>query len=288
MIKLSVGKISVYVDVERGIEIARILENAFTNGVKIFADTRNLIEHQIPEDVKPLSREHVLFLFYIAPLDYLMKSELLYTRAKMMFKNRPELFDPSYVSSTFNETNLHELANLLRKYLGVRFPSEAAKRWYKNSVILLQLYQGDPRNIFKGSRNAKEIFKKITQFRGLGGKTGGMIFRCMIDLGLAEVENINDVLPPVDIHDVKIAFYTKIVYSEEYSERNARKFTRVIQNVWSCICREGGLNWLTVDRALWLLGSNGCAKRKCNNCPINNFCTMRERGILEEYFKEQS
>jgi endonuclease III len=286
MIKFNVGKISVYVDVERGIKIARILEDAFTNGVKIFSNIRNLIEHQIPEGVKPLSREHALFLFYIAPLDYLMRSELLYTRAKIMFKKKPELFDPSYVSNTFNETNLQELANPLRKYLGIRFPSEAAKRWYKNSIILLQLYQGDPRNIFKGSRDAKEIFKRITQFRGLGRKTGSMLLRCMIDLGLAKLENINDVLPPVDIHDVRIAFYTKIAHSEEYSEENAQKFTRVIQNVWSYICKEGNLNWLKVDRALWLLGSNGCAKKKCNNCPINNFCTMQEKETLEEYLKK--
>jgi endonuclease III len=266
------GKTCVYVDVKRGIKIARILENAFMSQIGIFSNTQNLVEYQIPEGVEPLSKQHALFLFYIIPLDYLTKSELLYTKARLMFKNNPKLFDPLYISTKFNEDNLEELADLLRRYLSTRFPFEAAKRWYRNSIILLQLYEGDPRNIFKGSRDAKEIFKRISQFRGLGKKTGGLLLRCMVDLGF-RVENINDIPPPVDIHDIKIAFSTKIAYSEHYSEKNARKFARVIQSVWSYICKKGNLNWPRVDRALWLLGSIGCSKKKCNICPISNFCT---------------
>jgi endonuclease III len=283
-IKFSKGNLSVYVNVERGIEIARVLEESFTNGVKIFSNTQNLIENQVPEGVRLLSKEHILFLFYIAPLDYLMKSELLYNRAKIMFKERPELFDPSYIANTFNEAKLQELANILQKYLGVRFPFEAANRWYKNSLLLLQSYEGDPRNIFKGITNARNLFERISKFRGLGRKTGSMLLRCLIDLGIAKVDDINDILPPVDIHDVRIAFRTKIAYSKEYSEGNARKFTRIIQDVWSYVCKKGNLNWLKVDRALWLLGSNGCAKKNCKNCPINNFCIIGSES-LKEYVK---
>lgn len=286
MIDFNAGKISISVDLERGLKIARILEDAFTNTDKIFSDTRNLIENQIPEGIKPLSREHALFLFYIVPLDYLMRSELLYARAKIMFKKERMCFDPWYIINTFDQTNLQELASLLQKYLGIRFPSEAAYRWYKNSISLLELYDGDPREIFRGSGNAKEILRKITQFRGFGRKTGTMLLRGAIDLGFVELKDIDDVLPPVDIHDIRIAFNTKIAHSSEYSEENARKFTRVIQNVWSYLCKEGHLDWLKVDRALWLLGSNGCAKGNCSICPINDFCSVRKQKILEKHPKK--
>ena len=132
---------------------------------------------------------------------------------------------------------------------------------------------------FFSKKSTRSNVEAITAFRGYGPKIGGMLLRAIVGLGFSDPEGLEDVLVPVDIHDSRISFYTKIVTVDEIQELKSvdyYSYVRQIQAVLRDTCKTLGLPWLDIDRALWLIGSRGCAKQHCTPCPINEFCLMRD------------
>ena len=166
--------------------------------------------------------------------------------------------------------------------LSTRFPKETAKRWYDNSDRSLKEYEGDPRKIFTTCSDARIVFKRIRSFRGFGPKIGGLLLRTFLGCKFAKLEYVNEVLVPVDVHDSRIAFYTgaaKLANTNEQIE-DYHEYTRQIQHLWSRACNFAGLDWLQVDRALWLLGSRGCVNHRCAECRLSDLC-WRGQALLE-------
>lgn len=261
-------------DIERAEFVVRQLLREFEDNHGIFEDTSDLLEFQIPDGVQPTSLEHARFLFYLIAQDYGTKSARLYAKAKSLYDSNPELFDPTYVVAKYGSADDPRLAEDTGVPLSTRFPKETAKRWYVNSEKLLQEYEGDPRKIFATSEDARIVFKRIRSFRGFGPKIGGLLLRTFLGCKFATLEHVDEVLVPVDIHDSRIAFYTgaaKIVNNDEQVQ-DYYKYALQIQHLWSQACNSAHLDWLQVDRALWLLGSRGCVKLRCAECPLANMC----------------
>jgi len=211
----------------------------------IFANRFN-VEDWVPTDLCPKGK--ACFLFFLTQLDYAIKSTFLYDGAQKLYALNPKFFTTECILSLSEE----ELMDLLAKYLHPRYVNEAVLRYRTNSQKLIELYQGDPRSIFK-SKDAPAILKKIWEFRGFGPKTGNLFFRSMVATFGMELDNINDVLPPVDIHDVRIAKLMGFVESDQMIERNIKQ----VKQLWSNACKEARVSWLIFDKALWLLGSIG-------------------------------
>lgn len=269
---------STIIDDARAKEIVARLDLSYKSKVGLLAETEDLVEHQVPEGVLPLSLEHALFLFYIIPNDHGTKSSRLWARAKSLFAEIPELFMPMEILAKYESAADHRLIETLSGKLGTRYPREAAKSWYLNSTELNALYDNDPRNIFVGTDDARVLMKRIRRFRGFGPKTGGMYLRAALGLGFARVtQGLDSVLVPVDIHDSRIAFLTSIVRLPNQHTPdtiNYYDYVRTIQQVWLNACNDLGINWLDVDRALWIIGSRGCVSRRCWLCPINDHCSV--------------
>ena len=206
-----------------------------------------------------------------------MKSTRLYQRAKELFNNRNDLFQPEDILEKYRGPEDENLIADTGAFLGTRYPRQTARNWYENTMRLQTLFAGDPRNLFSSHNNARRLLKEITAFRGYGPKIGGMLLRAIVGLGFNSPEGLEDVLVPVDIHDSRISFYTKIVTVDEMQELKSVDYyshVRQIQAVLRDTCKSLGLPWLDIDRALWLVGSRGCAKQHCSPCPINEFCLM--------------
>ena len=187
-------------------------------------------------------------MFFLTQLDYAIKSTLLYEGARKLYVVNSKFFSAEHILGLTEK----ELMDLLAMYLRPRYINEAVFRYITNSRKLLDLYQGDPRNIFS-SKDAPAILKKIWEFRGFGPKTGNLFFRSMVTTFELDLVNIESVLPPVDIHDVRIAKLMGFVESDQMAERNVK----VVKEMWSNACKEARVNWLVFDKALWLLGSIG-------------------------------
>ena len=53
---------------------------------------------------------------------------------------------------------------------------------------------------------------------------------------------------------------------------NYYKYVDIAQTEILKACNRCNINWLDVDRALWLTGSNGCVYDKCDICILNKYC----------------
>lgn len=255
---------------------------AFRSREGLLAETEDLVENQIPPGVRPLSREHALFLFYTVANDHGMKSSRLYEKARALFLENRHIFEPYRVVEEFKGPDDPRLVEVTGRRLGTRYPRETARTWYVNSQRLIEKYKGDPRNLFRSCSDAESLLKKIMAFRGYGPKIGGMLLRAIIGLGFAEVHGVEKVLVPVDIHDSRIAFLTGILEVEETSNVDYYAYAREVQRVLRDACNSVGIQWLDVDRALWIIGSRGCVNRRCHLCPLKDMCVIgREQLELD-------
>jgi hypothetical protein len=120
-------------------------------------------------------------------------------------------------------------------------------------------------------------FRKIREFKGFGAKIGSLLIRVYTNLGIIELPKIDKLYPPVDIHDVKIAFYTcgrlkKFTYSHRY--------VKCVQKLSLFVANRLNIKWTVLDCALWLVGVKCCNKNLCSVCPIKIYCN--KKAFLEE------
>lgn len=276
------------VDAERAKLVVSRVHNAFRCRKGLLSETGDLVENQIPTGVEPLSRDHALFIFYTVVNDHGMKSSRLYAQAKAVFLKERDLFEPARVSVNFEGPEDPRLIESTGKRLGTRYPRETAKTWYLNSQRLQERYRGDPRNLFSSTSDARTLMKEIRAFRGYGPKIAGMLLRAAIGLGFANVEGIEEVLVPVDIHDSRISFLTGILkvvpgHSDENHTIHYYDYVPQVQRVLLEACNSLGFEWLDTDRALWLIGSRGCVNKLCKSCPLHDICTVgRTAAVAEE------
>jgi hypothetical protein len=94
---------------------------------------------------------------------------------------------------------------------------------------------------------------------------------------------------PVDIHDTRIAFWTEAVCIPDSASEivNYHKYAQNVQQVWSEACKAEKLDWLEVDRALWILGSKGCVKLLCEFCALNRLCCVGTKQIASRLIGAQ-
>lgn len=265
-------------------KIVTALLSSFENKEGVFSDTKELLENQIPPNVRYKSKQHANFLFYLISQDHGTKSSKLYERAKKIYVDFPENFDPKFVIDKFRSEESQDLLAFI-KLLGVRYPNNSAKYWYRNSLILIDQYNSDARNIFRSS-DGPEILKRIKEFHGFGSKISGLLFRVFVGIGLATPDKVDEVGFPTDIHDTRIAALTKIVdIPEDITEANYSPFVKIAQTAWQQACRDEKINWLQLDRALWILGSKGCVNERHHDCPIKGYCL---KGVQIEFTQESA
>lgn len=267
----------------RAVSVFSTLADSYSRGTGLFIDNTTLVENNVPEGVTRGSQAHALFLFFTALNDHGVKSSIMYNRAKSLYKQSPHLFDPSWINSNFSENTCGNLKDLVSVPLGARYPSALAKSWYKNAVKLLKEYDGNPISLFSCSSDAQIVLKKIKEFSGIGPKIGGMILRASVTLCWTSdtLINLDKVLVPVDIHDSRIVFYTGIlnIPNSDSTKQDYYQYHQTVQKVITEICASEKINWIDVDRALWLTGSLGCSTGNCTLCCINPFCS---KSLLEK------
>ena len=231
-------------------EFARRVIDLFEKREGVFQNKIN-VEDWVPQNFDDLGKSS--FLFFVTQLDYAIKSVLLYEGALRLVAVSPKFF----LSQTILRLSDNELTKHLLTHLRPRYINEAVFRYKTNSRRLQDQYGENPLNIFS-EQDATRILNRIWEFRGFGPKTGNLFFRSMVTTFNLDLQNIDKVLPPVDIHDVRIAKYMGYVQSDEMTERNIR----LVKELWNRACIDAEINWLTFDKALWLLGSVGKPENK--------------------------
>ena len=223
----------------------------YKNSQGIFSNKVNA-EELIPVELDPLGR--ALYIFYVLQLDYAMKSQILYKGARQLYQENKVFFTPGFISKLSDDL----LSETIQSYLHPRYINEAVKRYKLNTATLLSKYSGNPRTIFENVLFAQEVIKRLKDFRGFGPKIGNFFVRTMINTYNYSYPDIESILPPVDVHDVRIAYLLGYVADDQMTQRNINQ----VKKIWSDACLKSGESWLIFDKALWLLGSEGKPKSR--------------------------
>ncbi len=231
-------------------EFVTIVTNGYEKYEGIFSSHKNA------EDLAPSGTDlfRALFLFYVTQLDYATKSQRLYEGARSLVKDIPVFFTPNNILSIPEQ----RLSEILKSHLHPRYINEAVRRYTINSKVLLDKYEGNPLNILMNTELVKDVERRIKEFRGFGPKIGNFFIRTMINTFNFKYVDVNEMLPPVDVHDVRIAYLMGFVDSDTMSQKNIMT-TKIL---WSTACKNTNTSWLEFDKALWLLGSEGKPKSK--------------------------
>lgn len=229
----------------------KLVAEAYRNNAGIFERKLNA-EDLTPPNASDLEKS--LYLFYVIQLDYATKSQKLYKGAKRLFEANRPFFTPEYIASLPEE----RLKEQIEEYLKPRYINEAIRRYKINSKFLLEEYGGDPRDIFEKSNTAQETLGKVRKFRGFGPKIANFFIRTMVNTFGFSYPDVENILPPVDVHDVRIAYLMGFIESKEMIAKNINE----VKNCWSIACKEAKESWLEFDKALWLIGSEGKPKTK--------------------------
>jgi len=235
-------------------QIAKDIVYAYENSQGIFKEKTNA------EDLVPDVNEskQAQFLFWVIQMDYATRSSKLYENANLLFDSNPDWIDAKYL----NELSEKYLEIIVRESLKPRYANEIIKRFQLNSQKLLSEYNGQAINIINSSNSAKQLLRKIREFRGFGPKLGNFLTRTFVDLLKLEYKDIADILPPVDIHDMRLTYEWGLVKKNDLSEKNIQ----FVKELWSNACKEAGVSWIAFDKALWLIGSKG---ERSNNTAQN-------------------
>lgn len=232
-------------------EFVKKVVEQYLNNRGVFEKKVNA-EELIPNGMSDLQKS--LYIFYVLQLDYAMKSQILYNGANKLHKENSEFFTPKYITTITNES----LEKYLKEYLHPRYINEAINRYKLNTAVLLEKYNGDPRNIFLNTTEAQVVIKRIKDFRGFGPKIGNFFIRTMINTFEYSYKDIESILPPVDIHDIRIAYLLGYTNTDEMTPKNIK----FVKELWNKACIDSKSSWLVFDKALWLLGSEGKPKSK--------------------------
>lgn len=239
-------------------EIVNQICNAYINNHGIFKEKHNA-EDLVPKTSK---ENQIQFLFWVIQMDYATKSSRLYENANKLYKSDPNWIKSKYIS----EISDKDLYKLIQQNLRPRYTNEIVKRFKINCKSLEEKYSGKAINIVKSSNSAKELLVNIKEFRGFGDKLANFLTRTYIDLLDLKYKDLEDILQPVDVHDVRLSYEWGLIKVKEMTKKNIFK----VKEIWQNACIESKNSWIIFDKALWLIGSSGIRTNNALNDFRNN------------------
>ncbi len=226
-------------------EIVNEICSAYKNNYGIFKEKHNA-EDLVPKASK---ENQIQFLFWVIQMDYATKSSRLYENANKLYTSNPNWIKSKYISDISDK----DLYNLIQQNLRPRYTNEIVKRFKINCKLLKEKYSGKAINIVKSSSSANELLQNIKEFRGFGDKLANFLTRTYIDLLDLKYKDLEDILQPVDVHDVRLSYEWGLIKEKEMTKKNIFK----VKEIWQNACIESKNSWIIFDKALWLIGSSG-------------------------------
>lgn len=156
-------------------------------------------------------------------------------------------------------------------------------QWVHNCQVLVDSYQGNVRNFFQvNNNNANKIIEKLVvkpqaktkdkpEFRGFGPKIATLAVQWANQYFIL-LEDADLIGIPVDFQVSRILIQTGAIdinSPQPVIDITHRTILPLIKN----ICQNNGFKPRDVSESLWLIGSCCCNSRRCNLCPLSDYCT---------------
>jgi len=264
------------IDHDKASAIGRILLDQFYNKKGFFEDYE-MPEYILPPNLVHGSKEHALYLTYVISVDYMTDAVKLWRGSREEYQYSPDSFDSTKILG-MSDSQLRTLV----KRIGGRYPKTGAGTWRKISEILLDRYDGDPRNITREPSTIDEIKQKIDVFPYLRGKKlSNFYLRAMGENGLFKISNFEELDIPVDIQVARFTIYTGVLKLLSESFRGCvheEPLRGLVEEAWRKAARGLGTYPWKLDEPIWTVGSKLCSKRRCSLCPVESLCN-KMKGI---------
>ena len=266
-------------DIEKAKSIAQVLHEQFETKTGFF-ENYQMPEWILPEGMVEGSRAHALYLTYVISIDFLTDAVKLWKNARSMYQHCSDYFDPLNIITM----DIDELVRITKE-LGARYPKNGANAWKKISTILLEKYDGDPRNITAIPKSIDEVKHHTAAFPYLRGpKLSNFYLRAMGEKNLFKLTNLNELDIPVDIQVTRFTIYTgclELVRGVLKGCVQEPPIRLIIEDIWRVTARSFGIAPWELDEPIWTVGSKLCAKKSCRNCPVQEFCNQNFDAILK-------
>jgi len=256
-------------DVDRAASIAETLYEQFKSKSGYF-EGYEMPEYVPPAGLDKSSREYALYLTYVIAIDFQTDAVKLWNKARSLYEDEPKLFEPEAIAGLDRDY----LRNIVRS-LGARYPSGGADGWKKISKLLLDKYDGDPRNVTPQSMTLAKLRKRLQEFPYLRGKKlSNFYIRAMGENGLFNIEDFDKLSVAVDIQVARVTFYTGVlkILGNYYGCIHHEPVRPMIEDVWDHAAERIEAPAWYLDEPLWSVGSKLCSKKKCAKCPVRNLC----------------
>lgn len=201
------------------------------------------------------------------------------------------LFKPEEVVQKRNSAVM-ESARRFTKLGG--YNNTAIREWRHNARVIHEDFGGSLRNFFEAHRNdAPEILKaligpekgksKHPGFRRFGPKIAPLFLIWVDQYGLANLQNILEVPPPVDVQIARVIIQTEGITLPGPTHNNV-VLDRTLIPLLARLCKENGWHPKDVSAALWTIGSVGCKQRWHSSCPLGPLCTslISTKGVTTD------
>lgn len=282
----------IIVDSKKGRELAQKLHHAFsTSGIH---GRTEMPEDITPAGIKKGSLEHLMFITLTVSIDYQRDAPALWESSRKTFQ------DPE-TTYLYNPQSLHEapydkVLKDLQRYKLSKKQSKDTEIWRTVGITFHKKWDGDPRNFLQDCKwDSIEILKRLNNDAHInnnkkipdypylrGPKIGPLWLRMLRDnIGITELNNLDKVPIPVDIHVARATLSTGIVRGNE--KCSVTQIFEHIRNAWFESVKDVNLQErpmiaLDVDEPLWHLSKYGCSRRDgvTGNCPVPLVCEARE------------
>lgn len=283
-------------DEEKAVRIFEVLEDLYKKRRGIFKGV------VLPQDrvVAPKDeREHANFLFYASlPMRGGINSDDPFKWLLLLRDKFPEMFEPEIIVKEFTP---EKIANVFREITSVILNGngtgekgagafsykmeEHAKNWHENSIILINYWGGDIRNVFWGVTEFEESFRRIDYNRVKAGFKGmrRKIFSLFVEWLHERQLILTFPTPiPIDFHAMRILWGTEMVtigglkpfkilekhplqIDGKQAIRIGEKFTDTLAKWSQKFIFDNGFSHINIGPALWILSRSLCAEHFQNS-----------------------
>lgn len=246
------------IDYKKCSTIVETLSNYFTT-------SKNLSIVEYPGEIKFLSNNYFIYMFYSCLLDYGMKSKLYHKNLSNTYSKYPDIFIPNNVI----RMDKTKLKDIIVNNIHPRYPNIALKKWITLSEKLQQY--NDLVEVLSNIASFKDLTNFISNLNSYGQKTGGLLARIITDSNVCNFDEMVESIP-IDRHDIEISYLTGVINSKNISENEIKD----LSNSYVKTGNELNINPSDIDKYLWEIGNTFCNKKKCITCPLNIHCKRGE------------
>ncbi len=161
-------------------------------------------------------------------------------------------------------------------------------RFYNNAQRLISEYDGDPRNLIRFN-TVSQARENLMQFEGIGSGIANLFIIYMLHRNIVLPRDPKNALLKIDIHKGRIPVNTDSVKPLNGEIARDESYATELEKAYNQISKKNGIPAEELDDALWIIGSEMCARQdynKCSGCPfLEKLCTANcaENQITGRY-----